>query len=60
MVVVMAEGWVRRARASSWAEAVEGWVSVMRAMRWDWGRVGKSEDSSIAWVWRVGSSLGVM
>ena len=47
-VVVVVTGRVRRFRtkASSWAEAVDGWVRWMRAVRCFCGRWGKSRASS--------------
>ena len=47
-----------RARARSYAEAVEGWVSWTRARRCDGERVGKACARSMAWVARRGSSVG--
>ena len=43
------------ATASSWAEAVEGWVRNTSAVRMFGGRLGKSWASSQAWASIMGS-----
>jgi len=47
-----------RARASSWAEEVLGWVRRIRVVAWVGVRLGKSWISSAAWTRTMGSLAG--